>query len=149
MRLKLEELESENQQLQRDMSDARTNLQNQTVVHEAHRKSEEDSLRQLEEVTKEGEGREARLKAECLELKSRNQTLTDDLERLRTDVERESEERVRRKLDRLVLVEQERDRIRAELDVAGTVLENATAALKFQLSSQNIELQQVREVRVK
>lgn len=176
-------MESEKQQLQRDLSDAHTSLENQAVVHEAHRRSEE-SLKQLKEDAKSQTERESSLKAECSELCSQNQSLTGELETLRASMERDLEKRVERESEKLILVEQERDlvkaelealrakmeweleqrvkqeseklllveqerdRVKAELEEAGSLVEDATSALKFQLSSQNIELQQVKEVRL-
>ena len=166
---KVEELDAQNQQLQRDLSDAQTNLQNQSVLHEVHRRSEV-SLKQLQdEMQNRGEA-EAGLKAECEDLHSQNQSLTAELQQLRGDMERKSEEarqETSRMEQELIAMgrerdhkEQERDHarlerdqmrqdwdsVKAELENAGNMVDDATSSLKFKLSSQSIELQQAKEV---
>ena len=57
------------------------------------------------------------------------------------------EEKLKLESNKLISVEQERDRMKAELEEMNSLVENQKASLKFKLSSQNIELQQVKEVR--
>lgn len=164
---KLEELETQNQQLLRDLSDAQTNLQNQSVLHEVHRRSEV-SLKQLQDEMRNRGETEACLKAECVDLRSRNQSLTAELQELRGDMEQKFKD-VRQETSRveLEIVERERDQmeqerdlarlerdrmrqewdsVKAELENAGSIVDDATSSLKFKLSSQSIELQQAKEV---
>ena len=142
---KLAKMESEKEQLQRDLSDAHTSLKNQALVHEVRRRSE-DNLRQLqEEMTSRAEV-ESSLREECAGLRAENQRLTSGLEELRMEKDREVERRVELESNRLGSLEQERDQMKAELEAASSLVEDATASLKFELSTQNIELQQVREV---
>lgn len=142
---KLATMESENQQLYRDLSDAHTSLKNQALVHEVRRRSE-DNLRQLQEEMASRVEVEASLREECAELRSDNQRLTSGMEELRLNLEREVERRMELESKRLGSLEQERDQMKAELEAASSLVEDATASLKFELSTQNIELQQVREV---
>ncbi len=136
---------SEKEQLQRDLSDTRTSLDNHRLVHEAHRKSEE-SIEQLQSEVAVCTEQEARLKAELAEIKSQNRTLAKELDAVRTGMECEIERRSERESEKWASVEAERDRMRAELEEVSTLIEDSTSALKFKLSSQNIELQQVKEV---
>ena len=61
-------------------------------------------------------------------------------------MKREVEKRLELESNILGSLEQERDQMKAELEAASSLVDDATASLKFELSSQNIELQQVKEV---
>ena len=68
------------------------------------------------------------------------------MEQLRLGMEQEVKKRLELESGKLGSLERERDQIKAELEAASSLVEDATASLKFELSSQNIELQQVKEV---
>ena len=135
----------EKEQLQRDLSDACTSLDNQRLVYETRKKSEE-SIEQLQSEVAVRNEQEARLKAELAKIQSQNQTLAQELDTVRSGLEREFEQRLERESKNWASVEAERDRMKAELEEVSTLIEDSTSALKFKLSSQNIELQQVKEV---
>jgi chromosome segregation ATPase len=185
---KLGEVTLQNQQLFRDLNDAHTSLDNQSVIHEAHRRSEVN-VRQLQAAAMSHEEVMAQLKAECAETHSQNQALTKELQGFQAGMERELEERLGQELSKLALAKQEKDvvtqerdramlelerveqelcqlkqehdgithardsmkqewdKMKAELEAAGSMVKDATSSLKFKLSSQNIELQQVKEVK--
>ncbi len=145
--LKLKEAELQNQQLERDMADARTRLENQGVIHETHLKMEE-SMKDLRDETQALERKEEALEEEKAKLLEENESLMMKLKTLKGDMELEWRSNVERERNKLVLVEQERDRIKAELAQAYDLVEDETSSIKFKLSTQNIELQKNREVRV-
>lgn len=118
-------LESSCQQLEKDLSDARTSLQNQVLVNEVRRRSE-DSLKQLQGEVAASSEREESLKAECRELWYGNESLAEELREVRAGMEREVERRLKLELDRLGSVERERDQMRAELEAASSLVDDAT-----------------------
>ena len=139
---RLAAVEAEKEQLHRDLTDARTSLDNQRLIHEARRKSED----QLQSEVAVRDRREAELKTELSEIRSRSEALERQLEDLQADTEREIGRRLEEEREKWASVEAERDRMKAELEEVSTLIEDSTSALKFKLSSQNIELQQVKEV---
>ena len=143
--VQLEQSESGNRQLLQDLADSRTKLENQMFVIEEHQKNEdknrklEDSVRDLEELQRD-------LERTMSELKSQNLSLVSDLEEQRRRMENETKEKLELESKKWVSVERERDRLKAESDEVHSSVENEMSALKFKLSSINIELQQTKEV---
>ena len=140
---RLERAEDSNQKLVRDISDSCSKLENQTVIHEAHVKSEK-RRRKLEEQIQDLQCREEVLKKDNSRLQSMNQSLISGLESHKAKIESEIKEVESKKWDSLL---QERDKLKLELSGMDTLFQDEKTSHKFELSSVNIDLQQTREVK--
>lgn len=143
---RLEQAEASNQQLLQDLADSRTKLGNQTVICESHVRNEKNRTK-LEKVVQDLQEKQENLKTENSQLHSLNQCLASALEKQKVRMERELNERLELESKKWASVERERDMMKVELAESSSIVHNETSSLKFKLSSLNIELQQVKEVK--
>ena len=143
---KLERCESSNAQLLQSLADTRTQLEGQAVVIEEHQRNEEKN-QQLKDSMQALHDSQVVLEEEILQLKSQNSSLVADLEDQKKKIEQEATEKMDLESKKWVSVARERDRLKAELEEVHASVQNEISALKFKLSSINIELQQTKEVK--
>ena len=133
----LEEKQAEIKVLQAQVTELQINLDNKMRIQELHQKSETE-LKSTQE-------RESTLQSKCKDLED----LNSRLESMRSDLEQELDtlkEKLELESKQSQSMKWERDQIRTELNSMHGLIENETASLRFQLSTQTIELQHAKEV---
>lgn len=134
-------------------------LHNQTAISKSVQKSEE-TVKELNSELEAYRDKEIKLKFQCEELESAKTELTKGLEELKKEIEVEKNELTRtfqtelEQLNKRLELECEkcrscvfeRDQAKAELSSMQGLIENATSSLRFQVSTQAIDLQRTREV---
>ena len=145
--------------LKEQLEQTQLELQNQTVIIESSQKSEE-TVQQLNSEIEARRDKEVELVSQCKELESDKVELIKCLEELKEEVEVERNELKRnfetelQQLNEKLELESERcrtsvferEQAKAELSSMQGLVENETASLRFQVSSQAIDLQRTREV---
>ena len=133
----LEEKQAEIKVLQAQVTELQINLDSKMRIQELHQKSETE-LKSTQE-------RESTLQSKCKDLED----LNSRLESMRSDLEQELytlKEKLELESKQSQSMKWERDQIRTELNSMHGLIENETASLRFQLSTQTIELQHAKEV---
>ena len=148
----LENRQQEVDHLQRQLEEAELRLKNNTVSTETLRLTQAT----VDDLNSDLEKRRAREK----ELESSKSRLEEDLQKLKSDCEtqicemeqkfraelNETKERLEAKSNRCKNMIFERDQARTELGSMHGLVESETSSLRFQLSTQAIDLQKATEV---
>lgn len=136
------------EQLRAQLTDVQTQLLAKAKVEELHQQSESE----LKERTSEIEGllrKRSQLEAQNADLADKNEQLNAALEVLRSEKDQEIEG-IKKKLglesEHRMILEQERDQARKDISSMQGQIELETSSLRFQMSSQTLEVQTAKEV---
>lgn len=99
-------------------------------------------MSEAEQLRGSGQG-ERELRAECNDLRSKNQQLNSALKELKLQMREEVERVKKSESDRCKALEREVERLTS----LQSVVQDEASSLKYQLSSTSMEVQQMREVR--
>lgn len=144
----LEQEHKEIEHLRDQLTDSQTQLLAKAKVEELHQQSE-SQLKEKSSEIKELLRKQSQLEAQNADLEDKNGRLNAALEELRAEKDQEIEglkKKLRLESEQRMILEQERDQARKDISSMQGQIELETSSLRFQMSSQTLEVQTAKEV---